>query len=153
MLGLALSVLLGGAGCSTTPAAKPSGDTNASVQARSAPTKSQHEKAINELKKDMTAAEVRTAWGEPDKITPMESPEGQAEVWRYVKTYGGGVRQVQTSQTSYERQNPITGAMETLYEPVYSTEHVLVEETIELLLFNGRLVSWKRTARTDRSYN
>lgn len=138
-------------GCSSPPAGDGTGASTKS--AGRGPSKSEHERKLQSLEKGMTAEQVRSVLGEPQKIGPMESPSGQAEVWTYRTSYVGRLRQVQTGSTTYSRPNPITGVEETVSEPVYSTEQEFVEETIELLIFDGKLIEWKKRRAADRDYH
>jgi len=105
----------------------------------------------------MTVAEVRALLGAPMKVAPMEVPAGTsagvAEVWTYQFRFLSGLRQVQTGETTYTRPNPLTGADETLSEPVFSTEEAVIEQTVEFLMYEGALASWKQSQDVDRFYH
>ena len=105
------------------------------------------------LKKGMTGAELRQAWGEPVKIAPFTAPEGKAEVWTYHRTTDAGTRQVQSGMREVPYHDPFTGAVGTIQEPVYSQEIVTWADEIELLMFQDRIVEWKRVRREERGYN
>jgi hypothetical protein len=101
----------------------------------------------------MPAEEVRAALGEPEQIKPMKGHESEAVVWIYHFRVPGPVRQVQSGQIEYQRPNPLTGQMETLSEPVYSTEQTFIDQQVELLIFNGVLTEWKQSQRVERTFS
>lgn len=48
--------------------------------------------------------------------------------------------------------DPLTGQQRTIQEPVYSQEVRTVEEELQLLLYEGKLVSWKSRFLEARTY-
>ena len=107
---------------------------------------------LRELRKGLTAQEVRDALGEPGKVELMATTAGPAEVWTYRFSFAGPVSEVQTGETTYVRQNPITGAEETIHEPVYSIQQTMIEQTLSLLFCEGRLTEWKQSRETRRRW-
>jgi len=102
------------------------------------------------LTKDMTAAEVRTALGEPAEVRKMESPGG--EIWVYQRKIVTGVDMVPTRTQDVPYVDPITGQMRTVQEPVYSRETRTSEQVLYLLLFQGRLTSLRINSQAKRDY-
>lgn len=102
-----------------------------------------------ELTQGMTADEVRAKLGSPESVSPMESPEGRAEVWVYRFENTVGTEQVATGMKSV----PVFAGMpdaagggsfvKHVQEPVYGTAEKKEIVTLHLLLFNGRLAAQK----------
>jgi hypothetical protein len=106
----------------------------------------------NGLTVNMTAEQVRALLGQPAVVRPRVSPQGPAEVWIYRRAVSEGVDLVATGTQEIPATNPLTGQQTTVLEPVYSQESRTVEKELQLLLFDGRLVTWKRADRTKREY-
>lgn len=132
ILGLAL-MALSLAGCSTAPSA---------ATGKPDPWRA--------LAKDMTADQVRAALGEPIQVRPMQSPG--AEIWVYRRTAARDVRMVPLKMQDIPYVDPLTGQQRTIQEPVYSQEVRTVEEELNLLLYQGKLVSWKGRYLDARTY-
>ena len=81
----------------------------------------------------------------------MRSPG--AEVWIYRRTAAVDVGMVPTKMEDVPSFDPMTGQQRTMQMPVYSQETRTVEEELQLLLYEGKLVSWKRGFRDERSYH
>ena len=106
----------------------------------------------NGLTVNMTAEQVRALLGQPVVVRPMNSAQGSAEVWIYRRAVSGGVDLVATGTQEIPATNPLTGQQTTVLEPVYSQESRTVEQELQLLMYDGKLVSWKRADRTKRDY-
>jgi hypothetical protein len=145
--------LLGLTGCSTTQKADQASSTSAASGKPKGPTRADVANSMRALQKGMTTEQVRAAWGAPVSVKPMEAPVGTAEVWIYKFSFVGEVRQVQTDEITYTRPNPLTGIDETIREPVYSTEQVMVDQTVELLFYDGRLTEWKQSREVNRTFH
>lgn len=104
------------------------------------------------LAANMTTDQVRTLLGAPAAIRPMTSSLGPAEIWTYRRTVSHQTDLVATRTQDMPVMNPLTGQQGTMQAPVYDQESRTVEEDLQLLVFDGKLVSWKRGYRTDRSY-
>jgi len=130
------------AGCASGPAAPATGSGGTTQSGKPDPWLS--------LTKDMTAAEVRTALGEPAEVRKMESPGG--EIWVYQRKVVTGVDMVPTRTQDIPYVNPLTGEMSTVQEPVFSRETRTSEQVLYLLLFQGRLTSWRINSQAKRGY-
>jgi len=102
------------------------------------------------LARDLTAEQVRAALGEPREMRPMQTSGG--EIWVYRRTTAAGVDLVQTSTEEIPYYDPIRGEMRTRPSPVYSQQTRLVEQELNLLMFQGRLVSWKVQVRQGQRF-
>ena len=101
---------------------------------------------------NMTAEQVRALLGQPAVVRPMASPQGSAEVWIYRRAISAGVNLVATQTQEIPATNPLTGQQTTMPEPVYSQESRTVEQELQLLMYDGKLVRWKRADHTKRDY-
>ncbi len=100
----------------------------------------------------MTADQVRTLLGQPAAVRPMVSSQGPAEIWTYRRTVSKEVDVIAARTQDMPVMNPLTGIQGTMPAPVYDQESRTVEEELQLLVFDGKLVSWKNGYRTNRSY-
>lgn len=98
---------------------------------------------MKKLSAGMTAEAVRALLGAPEKITVLEPPNGPGEAWLYRSVYSAGLRHVQTGTTSYTRENPLTGQIETLTDPIYSVETIYATRLTTLVFRDGSLVEWR----------
>lgn len=138
------------AGCASAPTAeKPNLGVAAPPADRAALDK---EMAKLGLKKGMTGAAVRQAWGEPESVKPMETPAGKAEVWTYHRTTTT-TRQVPASMETVPSQDAGTGAASTIMQPVYVQERVAATDEYQLLLFDDKVIEWKQTRQESRAFN
>lgn len=135
-----LALSLGG--CSSVPSAPAAGPGGGTRTAKADPWLS--------LTKDMTADQVRADLGPPAEVRPMESPG--AEIWVYRRNVVTGVDMVPTRTQDVPSVNPVTGEMRTVQEPVYSRETRTSEQVLYLLLFQGRLTSWRINSQAKRDY-
>ena len=102
------------------------------------------------LAKDMTADQVRVALGPPIDVRPMQYPG--AEIWVYRRMTARDVGMVPLKMEDIPYVDPATGQQRTIQEPVYSQEVRTVEEELQLLLYGGKLVSWKGRFLEARTY-
>lgn len=106
------------------------------------------------LKVGMTRDEVRALLGEPREARRMESGDGIAEVWTYVRDAGTQTNLVAATMRDVPYVDPITGVMRNIQEPEYTREILDLRTELSLLLFGGRLLSWKEKALPPkRSFN
>jgi hypothetical protein len=96
------------------------------------------------LYRNMTGQQVRSVLGQPVRVAPMEAPEGAAEVWTFRRSVVTGTREVQTGVRDVPWMDPVSGESRMLQEPVYGLETTFATEEIELLIFEDRLLDWKR---------
>ena len=85
------------------------------------------------LQKGMTADAVKQIMGEPAEIKPMPSPTGKAEVWVYHRRSNGATRQIQVGTQMGEQIE-------------------IIDQTISLLMFEGRLMEQKQSTQTLLEY-
>jgi hypothetical protein len=131
--GLALTTLIL-AGCATAPPAAEGPDPWRSLVA------------------NMTADQVRASLGTPAQIRPLQTSQGAAEVWIYRRTVSVEVGLAPTSTEEVPYYDPFTKSERTVMNQTYSQESRAVTEELQLLMYDGKLVSSKRGYRTERSY-
>jgi outer membrane protein assembly factor BamE (lipoprotein component of BamABCDE complex) len=103
------------------------------------------------LTKGMTAQDVKERWGAPASVAPFPAADGKAEVWTYYYTLSDQTTQVVTStemQLTY--RGPVLG-MENVPQLVYGLKHSEVKQVVKLLLYDGVLVSWKKSIERKES--
>jgi hypothetical protein len=108
------------------------------------------------LKRGMTPEEVKAIMGDPAETKPMKSAVGKAEIWVYHRTTRGQVRQVQVGTNS----TPITttsssgqtSVLQTIDEPIFQQQTEIIDETIYLLMFDGRYQQLNRTVHNHFEY-
>ena len=104
------------------------------------------------IAKGMSAEEVIRRIGKPAEIQPLKTAEGHAEVWVYHRIAGQKTVQSATST----RQIPVpaaSGETRLIDEPVFSLEQITFEESISLLMYDGKLVEWKKSVEGKRAFN
>ena len=108
------------------------------------------------LKKGMTAEEVKRIMGPPAEIKPMASPTGKAEVWVYHRTSSTPIQQVQVGTRSTS-VSPLLGAgsvasSQSIDVPVFADEVEITDETIRLLMFDDKLIEQKISTQKRLEY-
>jgi hypothetical protein len=141
ILGLALAGLIL-AGCANMPS------TPAAEQDRKAQPSQQD--SWQSLAQGMTADQVRAALGQPINVRPMQTPGGEIWVYRRMTAREMGLVPLKTEEIPYV--DPFTGEQRMIQEPVYSQEVHTVEEELQLLLYEGKLMSWKSRFLSARTY-
>lgn len=104
------------------------------------------------IAKGMTADEVVRRIGKPAEVRPLSSSDGHAEIWVYRRN--AGQKTVQTATST--RQIPIpsaSGEIRMVDEPVFSLEQITLEESVSLLMYDGKLVEWRKSVEGKRSFN
>jgi hypothetical protein len=139
--GLALAGLIL-AGCANMPS------TPAAEQDRKAQPSQQD--PWQALAEGMTADQVRAALGQPIKVRPMQT--SGAEIWVYRRMTAREVRMVPLKTEDIPYVDPLSGQERTIQEPVYSQEERTVEQELQLLLYEGKLMSWKSRFLEARTY-
>lgn len=139
------------AGCSSLPPSSPAKDAGAGSTVAAVGDGPEHT-----LQKGMTAEAVKRIMGEPAEIKPMPSPTGKAEVWVYHRTSSAPIRQVQVG-TRFTNVTTIGGdgqahVAQTVEEPVFAQQIQIVDETVSLLLFDGKLVEQTESAQKRMEY-
>lgn len=134
------------AGCATAPSA---GSPASAPAAKS--DQDERRAAVAKLKKGMTAAQVRALLGAPDQVVPQQTAVGAVDAWIYRTKYTAGSRHIQTGSESYVRPNPLTGANETVVEPIMGVENTYVTEEHVLVMRKGRLFEWKSVAGQSKT--
>lgn len=105
------------------------------------------------IAKGMDGEEVIRRIGKPAEVRPLKPGDGHAEVWVYRRDAGTRTIQTATSTRQIEVPNFITGGTQLVNEPVYSTEQIKYEESISLLMYDGKLVEWKKSVAGRRAFN
>jgi hypothetical protein len=135
------------AGCASTPTSSPvAGDRSAANSTMNAPGDPE-----SALQKGMTAEAVKAIMGEPSEIKPMKSPAGLAEIWIYHRKIQGNVQQVMVGMKS----TPITSISSTgqtsiiqsIDEPILRQQTEIIEETVNLLIFEGKYIEQTRSVQ------
>jgi outer membrane protein assembly factor BamE (lipoprotein component of BamABCDE complex) len=113
------------------------------------------------LQKGMTAEAVKRIMGEPAEIKLMSTTTGTAEVWVYRRTSSSPIRQVQVG-TRFTKGTPSSGsatgdhssnmAAQMVDEPVFAQQIEIVDETISLLMFDGKLLEQKASVQKRLEY-
>jgi hypothetical protein len=109
----------------------------------------------------MTAEAVKRIMGEPAEIKLMSTTTGTAEVWVYRRTSSSPIRQVQVG-TRFTKGTPSSGsatgdhssnmAAQMVDEPVFAQQIEIVDETISLLMFDGKLLEQKASVQKRLEY-
>ena len=149
---IGVSVCFGLIGCTQTGGV-PDTTSAATAQSMGSNETATSAKPPRVIAKGMEAEEIIRRIGKPTEVNPMPSPDGKAEVWIYRRHAGQQSTLTATSVVQTPVVNPITGHMFTTPEPSYSQERLDLEETTSLLMFNDRLVEWKRTMEGKRAFN
>ncbi|HUL54190.1 MAG TPA: hypothetical protein VLT83_12340 [Opitutaceae bacterium] len=141
------------AGCAsapapTAPAAAGPASTAAAARLPSGPEAT--------LQKGMTAAMVKRIMGEPGEVRPMNSPAGKAETWVYHRTTRGpmqqivvGSRPIDMAGIGTDAQAHVMGRVE---EPIIRQETPVIEETINLLMFDDQFIEQSKSVRSRLEY-
>lgn len=142
---LPLAAALLAAGC-----ASPSASNSANAAPEAAPASSP---AAPELKKGMTAAELKAVLGEPKEVRPFVVNDVASEVWVFERRVPGKTRQVVARMREVPYVDPITGVMRMIQEPVHENETTTLIEVTEVLMFSGVVAEWKRALDAERAFN
>jgi hypothetical protein len=104
------------------------------------------------LKQGMTTAQVtKIMGGAPQGISPMESPEGKAEIWTYRRVKSAIVEPVVmgykpiTATVQDGNGNPHVAVLG--QEPIVKDVRTITEDVIQLLIFNGCYVNQKSSVQ------
>lgn len=138
------------AGCSSMPPS-PGKDASAGSTVAAVGDGPEHT-----LQKGMTAEAVKRIMGEPAEIKPMQSPTGKAEVWVYHRTSSAPIQQVQVGTRSTDittiggdGQAHVANRIE---EPVFAQKIEIVDETVSLLMFDGKFIEQKESVQKRLEY-
>jgi hypothetical protein len=100
----------------------------------------------------MTADAVKAIMGSPAEIKPMKAPTGTAEIWVYHRTATGQVKEVQvgTNSTpiSTTNSNGQTTVLRTIDQPIFQQQTEFIDESIYLLMFDGKFQQLNTSFRT-----
>lgn len=139
------------AGCSSMPPPSPAKDASAGSTVAAAGNGPERT-----LQKGMTAEAVKRIMGEPAEIKPMQSAAGKAEVWVYQRTSSMPVQQVQVSTRSTDittiGSDGQAHVTQSIGEPVFAQQIQIVDETISLLMFDGKYVEQKQSVEKRLEY-
>ena len=141
ILGSCIAVCLLLTACTTPPQASSS----------AGPAKAAAPKEIRQnLRKGMSEAEIRAAWGEPRSV--FVGPAGE-RVLVYEFDVLTTQRMVATAMIEVPFHDPVTGAYQPVKEPSLSPEKTTVYQVIHLLLQEDRLQEWTRKLGQQRTFN
>jgi hypothetical protein len=146
MVGLFVALL---AGCASTTAS----DTSrpGPVPAGGAKTGT-NQISLGELQKGMTTEQVRNLWGKPEEVRLLKAGAQSGEVWVYRRPVSETMEEVPVRMQEIPYVDPLTGQTKMIKEPVYEQQSVVLIETTELLMFEGRLINWKQSQKEERSF-
>ena len=97
------------------------------------------------LRKGMIAQDVKERWGEPASVAPFPEATGKAEVWTYYYTLSDQTTEVVTSTENQLTYAGPTLGMQNFPHLVYGLKRSEVRQVVKLLLYDGMLVSWKKS--------
>ena len=102
------------------------------------------------LEKGMTEPAIKQMFGEPQEVELLSKDGIESQVWKYSKLLETQVRTTTKGLIEEVYWNIFENRMVTREVAVEGTERNEVEAIIELLLYEGRLVSWKDQIRRIR---
>jgi len=109
------------------------------------------------LKRGMSADEVRQIMDRPIEIKPMAAPTGKAEIWIFKRKFDERIELVQVGtqpvMTTLYGPDGRPSIQTTAGDARYATVHYATEETIQLLLYDGRFVSGKVSRQAVKFYD
>ena len=134
------------AGCVSTP------------EADSRPAEAPGKKAPDPfaaVQKGMTAEEVRSLVGEPKEIKPLNKTDLKSDVWLYDRKIADITRMADVGNLEVPVTNARTGVDGTTTQSIVNLreEVITVNETVELLMIDGRLTALKRKQWSDRRFD
>ena len=104
------------------------------------------------IAKGMSADEVIRRIGKPEEVEPVKSSNGHAEVWIYRRD--AGTKTIQSATSTRQIPVPVmSGGTQMVDEPVYSVEQIAMEEETSFLMYDAKLVEWKKAIVRKRTYN
>lgn len=120
--------------------------------AQSAPTPAPAKpEASKNLRKGMTADEIRAVWGAPVAVHPGKETGETVLVYHFdVMTTQ---QMVAATMTEVPSVDLVTGEAQRVMQPTLTPQNVTVTQTIVLQLIDGKLVSWARKLDEKRSFN
>lgn len=136
------------AGCASHPSPAPSSTATPNAPAITASSLDER-LPIELLQKGLPAERVSALFGAPSELRPNSDQGIASEIWIYTRAVTGPMRQVAAETRDVPVVDPITGAMRTVPEPVYTNQRTYYTEKTELLMINGRLVAWKQRRTAD----
>jgi hypothetical protein len=140
LVGISAGALAFGTGAS---AATPAG--NADIAKAGKPGSIPRPNPSLPLRKGMMAQDVKERWGEPASVEPFSAADGKSVVWTYYYTVSSQTTQVVTStENQLTYAGPAQG-MQNLPHLVYGLKRSEVRQVVKLLLYDGTLVSWKKS--------
>jgi len=152
---LAVGTLLGGSGAAAVDSAGQSGLTAIDPKAEAAtktPKRSLHQ--------GMTADEVIAIVGKPDKVAPMKTPDGKAEIWTYRRQVGTTTMQVPSHELNagyHDRPSAATDSQPLGFvnrpSMAYALETTTTYQVTSLLMYEDKLVVAKQWTEQEKSLN
>jgi outer membrane protein assembly factor BamE (lipoprotein component of BamABCDE complex) len=97
------------------------------------------------LRKGMMAQDVKERWGEPASVEPFSAADGKSAVWTYYYTVSSQTTQVVTSTENQLTYCGPAEGVQNVPHLVYGLKRSEVRLVVKLLLYDGTLVSWKKS--------
>ncbi len=102
------------------------------------------------LEEGMTEAAIKQMFGEPQDVKPLIKDGLESQVWKYSKLLETQVRVTTKGMIEEVYWDIFENRMRAREVAVEGTERNEVEAVVELLLYEGQLVSWKDQIRRSR---
>ena len=96
-----------------------------------------------ELEKGMSAQKIEEQFGKPVRVEPLVSGDVVTEIWHYRETVGARVESNTQGMIEEPYWDIFENEMKVREVPVEGTERHEVIAELELLIHEGKLVSWK----------
>lgn len=102
------------------------------------------EKTHPVIKQGMTSEVVLATVGKPAEVRPMQSPEGQAEVWTYRRVFRRDTSQIATGVEEIPAFVGTNGPPGWTKQVTHSIRTVTIYQVTSLLMFNGQVLTAKQ---------
>lgn len=107
--------------------------------------------SMTELSKEMPVSELVGLYGEPDEKTKIEREGLIFERWIYEEPFESRVDMVASRMEEVPYMDPLTGESKTIQEPVFTQEMKHYDLKTDILVFDGKVIEWKQSAKLVRS--
>lgn len=95
------------------------------------------------LEKGMSSETVEALFGKPESIKALLVDNVESSVWRYSELLESNVRMTTQGMAEEQYWDIFENQMKTREVAIEGTERLEVKAELELLMFQGKLVSWK----------
>lgn len=95
------------------------------------------------LEKGMPSENVEALFGKPESIEALLVDNVESSVWRYSELLESKVRMTTQGMAEEQYWDIFENEMKTREVAIEGTERLEVRAELELLMFQGKLVSWK----------